>query len=276
MTELEKNELSVAIIQKALNCGADLAGIASVAELKKSPSGMFAPKLPQGESVANRESEIGLMPGEVAWPEGGKSVLVVALEHPEDKPELDWWENRKATPGNRILVNIVDQVYEYLDANHKVKSFPIVYHIEKGGIYLKDAAVEAGLGTIGLNNMLITPNFGPRVRLRALILTEDLPSTGPLSFNPCKDCDLSCRQACPVAALGSIKYPAAEWGQTALPACDGSYDRDTCNIQMEVDLEHAQEVVVAGQEEPNIYVKYCRLCETACPIGKEESNGIQE
>ena len=106
MTDLQKKEMSAAIIEKALDLGASLAGIANVEELKNAPSYVFAPKLPQGDSVANRESNMGLKPGEVAWPEGGKSALIVAVEHPESKPELDWWENRKATPGNTIMMKI--------------------------------------------------------------------------------------------------------------------------------------------------------------------------
>jgi epoxyqueuosine reductase len=61
------------------------------------------------------------------------------------------------------------------------------YFIETGGIYLKDTAVLAGLGCIGKNNMLVTPELGPKVRLRALLLEEDLTPTGPIDFDPCKN-----------------------------------------------------------------------------------------
>jgi len=269
MTDLQKKEMSAAIIDKALDLGASLAGIANVKELKNAPSYVFAPKLPQGDSVANRESDIGLKPGEVDWPEGGKSALIVAVEHPEDKPELDWWENRKATPGNTIMVEIIDQMCRWVEENYRGKACHIVYHIEKGGIYLKDAAVFAGLGIIGKNNLLITPEFGPRVRLRAMIITADLPSTGTIAFDPCKDCDISCRKVCHPDAMGNIIFTEEQYGQEILPGIDGSYDRDKCNIQMEADLENATPVAVEGEDEPTIHVKYCRACEVACPVGKK-------
>jgi len=60
-----------------------------------------------------------------------------------------------------------------------------------------------------------------------------------------------------------------EMGQEILPGIDGTYSRDKCNIQMEIDLDKAEKVKVDGQEEPNIYVKYCRRCEFSCPVGKE-------
>jgi len=269
MTDLQQKEMSAAIIEKALDLGASLAGIANVEDLKNAPSYVFAPKLPKGDSVANRESDMGLQPGEVAWPEGGKSALIVAVEHPEDKPELDWWENRKATPGNTIMVKIIDQMCSWVEENYRVKAYHIVYHVEKGGIYLKDAAVFAGLGIIGKNNLLITPKYGPRVRLRAMIITEDLPSTGTISFDPCTDCDISCRKVCHPNALENKIFTEEQYGQEILPGIDGSYDRDKCNIQMEADLRKATPVAVEGEDEPTIHVKYCRACEIDCPVGKK-------
>jgi len=52
---------------------------------------------------------------------------------------------------------------------------------------LKDAAVLAGLGCIGKNNLLLTPEYGSRVRLRAFTIDLVLPSTGPLPFDPCEN-----------------------------------------------------------------------------------------
>lgn len=269
MPDIVKAKMAEAIIQKALDLGASLAGIAKVEDLKQCPSFVLAPRLPRGESVANRPNELGLKPGEVFWPKGGKSALVIAVEHPENKPELDWWENRKAAPGNNMLTKVIDRLSEWVGKNYNIKTYHIVYHIEKGGIFLKDSAALAGLGVIGKNNMLVTTEFGPRVRLRSMILTEDLPSTGPISFDPCKDCDMPCRKTCPQNAIGSIIYSREEMGQKMLPGGDGSYSRDLCNIQMEKDIENAEEVKVEGQEGPDVYVKYCRTCETSCYVGKK-------
>jgi len=64
----------------------------------------------------------------------------------------------------------------------------------------KHAAELAGLGTIGRHSLLITPEFGPRVRL-ACLLTEAPLDTSPLRQKDyCIDCDACIRQ-CPVQAL---------------------------------------------------------------------------
>jgi epoxyqueuosine reductase QueG len=62
---------------------------------------------------------------------------------------------------------------------------------------LDHAAVEAGLGTLGLNGQLITPEFGPRVLLTAVLtsapLAADAPMTQSLCLGPaCGRCLLTC------------------------------------------------------------------------------------
>jgi epoxyqueuosine reductase QueG len=64
----------------------------------------------------------------------------------------------------------------------------------------KHAAELAGLGTIGRHSLLITPEFGPRVRL-ACLLTEAPSDISPLPPKDyCIDCD-ACIHECPAQAL---------------------------------------------------------------------------
>jgi len=45
-----------------------------------------------------------------------------------------------------------------------INACPLPYRVEQGGILLKDAAVLAGLGVTGKNNLVITPQLaGPCV-----------------------------------------------------------------------------------------------------------------
>jgi len=88
-----------------------------------------------------------------------------------------------------------------LNEEFSINARPLSYRIEEGGIFLKDAAALAGLGIIGKNNLLITPEYGPRVRLRALFLDLDLEPTGPIDFAPGEACDMPCRRACPQKAF---------------------------------------------------------------------------
>ncbi|MFQ6126279.1 MAG: hypothetical protein ACE5R6_16970 [Candidatus Heimdallarchaeota archaeon] len=70
-----------------------------------------------------------------------------------------------------------------------------------GLISLKHAAVGGGLGVIGHSSLLITPQFGPRIRLTAIITDAELEPDKPLVLNFCKDCPQPCITECPADAL---------------------------------------------------------------------------
>jgi len=70
----------------------------------------------------------------------------------------------------------------------------------KGDLNLKHAAAEAGLGSRGVSDLLITPNYGPRVRLFGVITDAELEPTPKDDQNYCTDCSL-CIKACPSGAI---------------------------------------------------------------------------
>jgi len=268
MMKYKKEEINDMIIAKAKEFGGCLAGIVSVEALKKSPSHLIYGKIGDYKTVGNKEGQI--KPGEVTWPEGAKSAIIIAVGHPEEKPELDWWKSghNGGTPGNRTLISISAQLSMWLEEEKGIKTTPLPYHIEHGGILLKDTAVMAGLGCIGKNNMLVTPQFGPRVRLRAMLSDEVLPDTAPIDFDPCEDCDMPCIKACPQEAFKNKVYSKKEFGLDQLPARTGTYSRHLCNKQMQLDMDNCEEITVEAQDEPGKLVRYCRACEWACPVGK--------
>lgn len=265
MTNQEILSASSVILNKARQLGIDLAGFANVEELKVAPSCVFAHKLQRHDKVIGT---MELSPGEVKWPKMAKSVLVVAVEHPEDKPELDWWYGQSSPSGNKLLVNAVKELCEWIPAQLGIDVFHFPYFIEQGGIYLKDAAVLAGLGSIGRNNMLVTTEFGPRVRLRAMALGIPIPSTGPSGFDPCAQCDDFCRQACPQDAFDKSIYSPETDNQVTLPGRDGSYSRPICRIQIKKNNDEAEEYTPQGSAKSMRVIKFCRACEWSCPVGK--------
>ncbi len=64
-------------------------------------------------------------------------------------------------------------------------------------------AEAAGLGTIGTHTLLITPEFGTRVRLACLLTEAPIPTTK--RHDPTDDCThcLDCVKVCPVGAISS-------------------------------------------------------------------------
>lgn len=116
-----------------------------------------------------------------------------------------------------------------------------------GRISLRHAAQLAGLGRIGRNAMLVTPEFGPRVQLGAILTDADLPPSAMLEQSPCNACDL-CLRECPGNAL---QAPAAT--AQYVPA-----DQEKCLAFRRVH----------GGKSPIGYQNACGLCRAVCPVGK--------
>jgi epoxyqueuosine reductase len=268
MTEKNIRELIQVINKKATEFGADLAGIASVGDLKLSPSHEIIGKMAKFDGVGTRESEVQKH-GVINWPEGFKSAIVIAVEHPIDKLEMDWWVTGN-TPGNHLLIQIVSELAIWLEMEVGIKCFNLPYHIERGGIFLKDAAVLAGLGCIGKNNMLVTPQYGPRVRLRAMLIDTELPSEGPVEFDPCDNCLAPCLTSCPQTAFKKKIHFREVLGLAELPGRSGFYNRVDCNREMLINEANFEEVEIDNREKAGKQVKYCRECELACPVGAKQ------
>lgn len=261
------------LICKSIELGADLAGLANVRNLRNGPSEVLFPMMKDHtRDHFAQHITTGLPHGTVKWEEAEQTVLVFAIRHPEKKPEMDWWYGEKNPSGNTMLADISRKLKLYMQESYPwIQVFPKPYHVEKGGIYLKDAAVIAGLGCLGKNNLLITPEYGPRIRLRAIGMSVSLPSTGPIVFDPCSDCSAPCIVRCPQRAFSEVVYTAKETGLSLLPGRNGCYCRKSCVREMQTNETDAQlELILKDSSEPVSVIRYCRKCEFDCVIGREE------
>jgi epoxyqueuosine reductase len=168
-----------------------------------------------------------------------------------------------------MLQEILEETSDWATTEFALSSHLLPYHLEKGGIFNKDAGVLAGFGCIGKNNLLVTPEYGPRVRVSSLLFDEELTSTGPVIYDPCDGCDAPCRQVCPRNAFDSAAHSPIEMGMVTLPGKDGMYDRDTCRPETEKNIEEKELIQLDGSEKPVGVIKFCRLCELSCPVGKK-------
>ncbi|HUU76008.1 MAG TPA: hypothetical protein VMV55_03965 [Methanoregula sp.] len=226
-----KSQILDDLLEKALELGASVAGYVPAENLRDCPSAQAAGT--QGVQTFSG------------------TIVVLGLYHDPQKPEMDWWEEGRGTPGDRMLREINRKLTAWLRENHSITARDIPYQIYDGGIYLKDAAVLAGLGYIGRNNLLITPDFGPRVRFRALWVDIDAGQSIKRAMEiPCDNCDHPCEMECPQNALE-----------------DGRYSRPRCMARMDADkAAPARDVGEDGKKRP---VDHCRVCELVCPAKRE-------
>ncbi len=210
--------------RKVTKWGADLVGFAPVARFTKYPV--------EHQPVKDFSN--------------AQTVIVLVLQMVD--PLLDIWLNAPPDSGagqmstgrafeDEILQGICYRLALYLESRG-VGAKVIPY---EPGLYLKDAAVLAGLGVIGKNNLLITRKFGPRVRLRALVTEAELPPSDVIVDNPwCNNCE-ACIQACPVGALEG-----------------GRYNRELC---LTCPL-HRRKISPYAE-------LWCNQCANACPVGSK-------
>ncbi|MEM3506328.1 MAG: hypothetical protein QW589_01945 [Candidatus Bathyarchaeia archaeon] len=110
-----------------------------------------------------------------------------------------------------------------------------------GEIPLVPIAQEAGLGWIGKSGMLITPQFGPRLRLNAILTNASLSPDEPFSQNLCGSC-LVCIKTCVGNAIN-----------------ENGYDPVKC---FKNEVENGESLI-------GIPYKICKaLCLIDCPVGR--------
>ena len=240
-------EEGIHIVREAKRIGATLAGLTSVKALKQSPSYAIYHQSPYYDGYQG-----------VTWPVEAKSILVLALAHPEEDAGMDWWSEQipGRTPGNRILMRISRQLKEWLDLKMAINASPLAYSIEEGGIFLKDAAVLAGLGVIGRHNLFISPQYGSRLRLRGLFLDRGYEALALTIPSPCTHCNAPCHAACPEQAFQA-----------------GHYEVKRCEPEMERNRQGVVTVdgSLVGIEQKCEVEQFCRACELACPVGEKNN-----
>lgn len=113
----------------------------------------------------------------------------------------------------------------------------------------KRAAVRAGLGWIGKNTLLITPQFGPRVRLATILTDCDMPLSPSADLPGCGYCSI-CVDCCPSMSLKNKNW------------APGGSREDM------IDIAHCRETNDA------IADCICGVCLLACPVGQENMGHV--
>lgn len=115
----------------------------------------------------------------------------------------------------------------------------------------KYAAVNAGLGWIGKNDVLVTEKYGPRVRLSVVLVDYPFQPGRKITESRCGTCN-KCVEICPYHALKGVN-----WDINALR--NDIIDYLLCNQKRSAYIEkHGRK-------------NACGLCMVVCPIGAEKN-----
>ena len=95
-------------------------------------------------------------------------------------------------------------------------------------ISAKHCAVLAGLGRIGKNTLLITPEYGNMVWLSAILIDAELTADPVLADSPCPEGCTLCIDACPVGAVGEPAMKQTDCWNYAFGAENGGDFKIKC------------------------------------------------
>ncbi len=190
-------DFSSLIKHMAIKKGADLVGIADAKAINRNPPDPSWPQTP-----------------ERIWKEC-KSVIVIAKHLPWGVLRAEDLPTKLYVP--HLVMNRLDETA--LDVTYYIEELgfratPIPQNITDtelkrgtyGSISLRHVAVEAGLGTLGLNLNLLTPEYGPRVYLQAVLTDMPLIPDIPLNKSLCPGPSCGrCLLVCPADSIGLFK-----------------------------------------------------------------------
>ena len=177
-----------------------------------------------------------------------------------DGPTMQYYDHYKKV--NEDLASISHLICEDLKRNNieTYRISPTVSTGELDTIYNKTlrtelshkmVATRAGLGWIGKTDLLVTKEFGPRLRLTSILIKEVVsPKIKPMNRSRCGKCTI-CVDKCPAkAANGKI------WNTTI--DRDIYFDAHKCRNQC----------IKFGKERLSDDARVCGICVAVCPIGQ--------
>jgi epoxyqueuosine reductase QueG len=155
---------------------------------------------------------------------------------------------------NAVLNNIAEQIVQWItERGFKARAISASFKIDDeqllGNISHKAVARMAGLGWQGKSLLIVTPEFGPRVRLATVLTDMQLETDAPLR-NRCGKCS-KCADSCPALAIRNV-------------STDSNYsDREAA-----INLQKCHNKLLEFQTIPDIGYTFCGVCISACPYEK--------
>jgi epoxyqueuosine reductase len=279
MVSIFKEMLSAeAIKDKARALGADLVGIADGAALEQHPPDPDNPRRPSditehdGARVIVLAKRLSRGAARIqAWNDRHKyyndELALTRLE--EASLELVYWLEDSGYPAIIVPPTHVDP-WTYEDGKPKKHLSTL--------LSLPHAAVEAGLGTLGLNLQLLTPEYGPRVVLTAVLCSVDVCCDERIEQALCLGPSCArCLKVCPGDAVG---HWSRDWD-----ACDPyrsphgfpQLSDHVARIIAAPDA-NAQKELLRSEDSFNLWqsilrgagaITGCRKCADVCPVGTD-------
>jgi epoxyqueuosine reductase QueG len=224
----------------------------------------------------------------------GERVIVLATRVQAGSSRILKWNDRNKYYNDELSLTFLEEVslelvYWLEDAGYPALIVPPT-HVDPWRydgdpkkhrqtlLSLPHAAVEAGLGTLGLNLQLLTPQYGPRVLLTAVLTSVDVECDQPVTEALCLGPECGrCLRACPGDV---IRHWDRDW-----EACDryrsphgfAQLSEYLGRVIEEPDLKQ-KKAMLRSEDSFNLWqsilrgagvITGCRRCADVCPVGAD-------
>jgi len=237
---LDSEKLTAEVKETALKVGADLVGVVSAETIDAFPRHWVGWKI---QEYTQKTTEIM---------EGAKSVIMLGYHVWDDILEVAL--RKKETwvyPGYFPLSTVTREVAFYLEK----KDYEAI--VSPSRLPYKRLAQLAGFGAFGKNSLIINPNFGPWIRLGAVLTNAEMVVDKPFEEDLCGNCE-NCVDACPVNALTPYKV-----------------DSENCLVGshlLDQKISKTDLSMILSRYEPTLTKNshlMCMECQKACKFGRK-------
>lgn len=262
---------------KARDLGCDLVGIADSAVLNAHPPDPAEPRRPA--DISDHDAD---------------RVIVLAKRLNVGTTRLTRWDERHKYYNDELTLTVLEEASLELVLWLEDHGYPALIvpptHVDpwdyqndpKAHLHtilsLPHAAVEAGLGTLGLNQQLLTPEFGPRVMLGAVLSSVPVEPDRRLEQALCRGPECGrCLQACPGDVIGHWDRDWAACDRFRSPHGFAALTEHIDRIIDEPDPDK-KKGLLRSKEQFYLWqsilrgagvVTGCRRCQDVCPVGED-------
>ncbi|MHA1537055.1 MAG: hypothetical protein ACTSUD_05835 [Alphaproteobacteria bacterium] len=269
---------------KSRALGADLVGIADGQVMNENPPDPKDPRLPS----------------DITEHDAGR-VIVLAKRLNSGTTRITRWDERHKYYNDEITISMLEEIALDLVLWLEAEGYPALIvppsHVDpwryrgdpeehmKPLLSLEHAAVEAGLGTLGLNLQLLTPEFGPRVMLSGVLSSVPVEADARRDDALCHGPECGrCLRACPGDVIG---HWARDW-----KACDRYRSphgfaqlTDFLEEIIEAGEPEAQRAMLRSETSFNLWqsilrgsgaITGCRRCQDVCPVGADYETMLKD
>ena len=285
MVSVFQTPLDAATIKnKARELGADLVGIADGKVMDEHPPDPRDPKRPSDITEFDADR-----------------VIVLAKRYTSGTSRIPRWDERHKYYNDELTLSLLEAVSLELVFWLEDRGYPAIVipptHVDpwryQGDpeqhmatlLSLNHAAVEAGMGTLGLNLQLLTPEFGPRVMLTAVLSSVDCEPDRPMTEGLCLGPECGrCLRTCPGDVVG-------HWDRDWV-ACDRYRSphgfaqlADHLGAVLGAPTAEEKSRLVRSETSFNLWqsilrgagvITGCRRCQDVCPVGTDYEQMLKD